>query len=84
MNHNNQVMNTNLAPPGESSKPKETRFIMNMVDSRYQNYSRPLIVMTLVAVLKFVLMITMFLIIVMSAKPKKETTSCTKVTSYQQ
>jgi len=78
MKQENKVMNTSLAPPadegappaGERSFAKKPMFIMNMLQSRYQNYSRPLMVVSLVAVLKFVLMITTF-IIVMSAEPKK-------------
>lgn len=98
MKQENKVMNTSLVPPEDaSSKAKKTRFTMNIVDPRYQNYSRPLMIIILVAVLKFVLMITTFNI-VMSVEPKKtwihavpkieevQTTSksCTRADSYQQ
>jgi len=98
MKQENKVTNTSLSPPiDESSKAKKTWFIMNMVDPRYQNYTRPLMLAILVAVLKFVLMITTF-ITVMSRSPKKTwihpvpkidevritSESCTNVTSFQQ
>jgi len=98
MEQENKVKNTDLVPTEDaSSKAKKTRFIMNIVDPRYQNYSRPLMIIILVAVLKFVLMITTFRIL-MSVEPKKtwihavpkieeyNTTSksCTRADSYQQ
>jgi len=84
MKHENKVTNTSLAPPAneivEGRKAQKTW--MNMLDSRYQNYSKPFMVMTLVAVIKFVLMIITFLIAI-SAKPKM-TKTCTTTLSYEQ
>jgi len=87
-----------LVPPEEeSSKGTRTRFIVNMVNPRFQNYNRPLLLAILVGTLTFLLMMITF-ILVMSAEPKKtwvppipkidevRTTSgsCTTATTYPQ
>jgi len=95
------VANTGLVPPTEEiSKVEETsltKIIMDMVEPRFQNYNRPLLLSMLVAILTFGVMITTFCI-VMSVEPKKiwihpvpkidevrnTSESCTRETRYQQ
>jgi len=93
-------MEKNVAlEPGtkQNSRAEKTKFIVNMVNPRFQNYNRPLLLAILVGGLTFVLMIATFAL-VMSAEPKKtwvsavptidevRTTSgsCTTMTSYPQ
>lgn len=99
MNQQNR-MSQNLALESrtkENSRAEKTRFIVNMVNPRFQNYNRPLLLAILVGGLTFVLMIITFSL-VMSAEPKKtwvsavpkidevRTTSgsCTTMASYPQ
>jgi len=54
----------------ESNIQKKSRFIVNMVNPRFQNYNRPLLLALLVGFLTFFLMILTF-IMMMAAKPKR-------------
>jgi len=69
---------TNVKPEGEKAVPegrrpsvgfKKSAFIVNMVNPRFQNYNRPLLLALMVGLLTSLLMVCTC-VLVMSGKPK--------------